>query len=290
MAIHLIERQDPAEARLWPDRAIDLPCGMDVRFVDEGTGFPVVFVHGVMADHRQWFHNLPDFARHHRTIAVDLPGHGRSGRLTGWDYSVPRLAEAVLSLLDHLSIERAVLVGNSLGGHVSLQATLLAPERVERLILVDPAGARLGPLERLAIGLVGRLDAARFYRSWMDPVTARAVLRRNHDSVIVQAYRRHYEAVLACPDRRRMTTEVLYRCLSSVDRHHLEGRCHRIVQPVFLIWGAGDKLINRRYARRLAAELPDARLHVYDGVGHVPSIEVPDDFNRRSLAFLEDLR
>ncbi len=258
--------------------------GLEIAYVDSGEGPPIVFVHGVLADHRQWCFNLPHFARRHRTVAIDLPGHGRSASPPDYPYTMGHHAAALLDLLDHLGLGRVVLVGNSMGGHVSLRTALDHPDRVSRLVLVDPAGAALDAPDRLMSALARRLT--RFYRPWWNQVVARMVLRRNLDAPVVRAYIEDHLRMFRDPVSWRTRLHMFHRCLESVERHHLGGCGHRVGQPVLLFWGRSDLIIHRRYAHRLARELPDREVVLLGGVGHVPSLEVPDVFNRRVERFL----
>jgi pimeloyl-ACP methyl ester carboxylesterase len=114
-------------------RSVD---GVSVRYETRGRGTPVVFVHGWSCDRSHWRHQLDDFSARHRVVAVDLAGHGDSGRdRTRW--TIPRFGDDVVAVLDALEVDGAVLVGHSMGGDVIVEAALARPARVAGLVWVD---------------------------------------------------------------------------------------------------------------------------------------------------------
>src|SRR5687767_9944251 len=94
--------------------------GGRVTYADLGSGPPIVWVHGLGASWQCWLENLPDFARDHRVIAMDLPGFGRS-EMPQDEISIEGYARFVCRLLDHLGIEAATVVGNSMGGFIGAE-------------------------------------------------------------------------------------------------------------------------------------------------------------------------
>ncbi|HEY6399672.1 MAG TPA: alpha/beta fold hydrolase, partial [Solirubrobacteraceae bacterium] len=124
--------------------------GREVAYVAGGEGPTLLLIHGIGGDWRTWEPVLDGLARQHRVVAVDLPGHGGSGKGPG-DYSLGALASALRDLDGALGIERATVVGHSLGGGVAMQFAYQFPERCELLVLVSSGG--LGP----DVGLVLRL-------------------------------------------------------------------------------------------------------------------------------------
>src|SRR5664279_2054268 len=113
--------------------------GREVAYVIGGEGPTVFLLHGIGGDWRSWEPVLDGLARQHRVVAVDLPGHGGSAKGAG-DYSLGALASALRDLGGALGIERATVIGHSLGGGVSMQFAYQFPERCERLVLVSSGG------------------------------------------------------------------------------------------------------------------------------------------------------
>ena len=113
--------------------------GHRVAYRLEGSGPPIVLVHGITSSSATWERVMPALAEHHTVIAPDLLGHGESAKPRG-DYSLGAYASGVRDLLIALGHERATFVGHSLGGGVAMQFAYQFPERCERLVLVDSGG------------------------------------------------------------------------------------------------------------------------------------------------------
>lgn len=117
--------------------------GMDIAYIDEGRGErTILLIHGLGTNAKGWLRNIPELSRHARVIAVDLPGYGMSSK-GAFPYSMAFHAQTCAGLLDALGIERAVWMGHSMGGQISLTAALEFPDRVEAMVLLSPAGFEL---------------------------------------------------------------------------------------------------------------------------------------------------
>lgn len=111
--------------------------GVGLAYWMEGTtGPPLILLHGRTANHTDWGASIPHFAARHRVYAVDLRGHGASEHTA--DYGFPTMAEDLRALLDHLRLDRATIVGHSLGGVVAYHFAMTHPHRLDRLVLEDP--------------------------------------------------------------------------------------------------------------------------------------------------------
>ena len=116
--------------------------GMRVHYRDEGSGPPLVLVHGTSSSLHTWDRWAALLSSHRRVVRLDLPGFGLTGPAPDRDYRAERYARVVAALMDRLGVARADVAGNSLGGRVALTFTLAHPERVRKLVLVDAAGLR----------------------------------------------------------------------------------------------------------------------------------------------------
>ena len=111
-----------------------------MNIIDMGEGPVILFVHGLSGCWQNWLENIPEFARDHRVIAMDLPGFGES-EMPGKTISISRYADTLDALLDVLEIDEPVrLIGNSMGGFIGAELAIQYPQRVERLVLVAAAG------------------------------------------------------------------------------------------------------------------------------------------------------
>ena len=231
---------------------------------------PLVMVHGFGGDKETWLLLAPLLRRGRRLVLIDLPGHGRSSSIA--DAATPRRhATAVRSVLDSLGIERAVLVGNSLGGGVALRLATDEPARVAALVLV----ASTGPWSH-------NTDEAKSWEESDNPLipaasdeAVRAFVGRVTEKppAVPQAVVRYVTA------RRAAQSAQLRRLFSDFIRatgpEAIPEDLGSIRQPALIIHGERDRVIGVESAHRLARRLPAAVLHVLPGVGHVPQLEAP---------------
>lgn len=243
----------------------------------------LVLLHGIAVSSWAWRKNLEALAEHHRVIALCQKGHGWSGRESR-DLDIPALSAFVLGAMDRLEVERATLVGNSLGGGVSLWTSLTAPDRVERLVLVNPASHLTQlpwPLLRSQVAAL-----APVYRALVGPTLLRIPLA-------TIAYRnlpidRDYMAGFWAPFTERGSMRALVataRALPSAITA-LDERLHAIEHPTLVVWGERDGLLPAGTAHRLVRKIPGARLVLIPEAGHCPHEESPERFNRLVLDFV----
>ena len=245
--------------------------GFLLNFLEAGGGAdpPIVLVHGFGGDLNNWLFNVPALAEAHRLYALDLPGHGRSGKDVG-NGSLASLAAAVLAFLDALEIDRAHLVGHSLGGAVALELALRKPERAVSLTLVSPAG--LGT-EVSADYIEGFIDAGRrkemkavLQMLFADPdLVSRDmvddVLKYKRLDGVEDALRKVAGAVF--PDGRQ--SEVL------------AARLGELSQPIQLVWGEEDRIVPVAHADDLPGSIA---VHRLPGIGHMAHMEAAGEVNR----------
>ncbi|HUG55865.1 MAG TPA: alpha/beta fold hydrolase, partial [Candidatus Limnocylindrales bacterium] len=272
--------------------------GRRVRIIEAGVGGdrgdPVLMLHGVGGWAENWRETLPAVAASgRRAIAVDLPGFGESEPVRGaryFDPPDPFYAGFVRRLLDALGVERAHLVGSSMGGAVVFVAAVCAPTRVRSLALVAPGGiGREMPAFMRALSvpfalLLGRLPAPR--------AAARRVLRSCfHDARRIPA-----PLVAEAEGYGRASVPELLRVLRSVGtlggvrddlRRAWISRAHEHTGPVLLVWGREDRILPFAHAAAVNAIAPQAELHVIERCGHLPMIERPAEFQAALLSFLD---
>ena len=279
---------------LPPVRSITLPTGRATYLMSEqGASSPVLLLHGGGLDCAtlSWRYLFPALAPDRTVVALNWPGYGGSDAF-GRPYTIADLGKWLLAFLDALQIERAALVGVSMGGGAALWATLHHPERVTRLVPVASYGlAARAPYQRLSY-LAARLPVNRL---------SYAVMRRSH-----WALRRALAAIFADPGKvtEAIVTEVQgvldsaanARAFSDFQKGELTPGGLRTVltpelahikQPTLFIHGRDDSLIPLADVERAAAAMPNARLAVLDA-GHWPMRECPDAFNRLVEAFLRE--
>lgn len=253
--------------------------GRRLRYLEmgEGSGPPIVFIHGFGGDLYSWQFNQEALAESHVTYAIDLPGHGGSTKDLGSGHvHVGALAAAALDFMDAKAIAKAHLVGHSLGGAVALDLALNHPERVASATLV--CAAALGPEINMAY-IDGFMQARR--RKQLQPVLEMLVA----DPAMVS---------------REMIEEVLrYKRLDGVEsalnriiddtfaggRQALEltGRLGELRVPVQVIWGRQDQILPASHALGLPGSVP---VTVLDGAGHMVHMEKAAEVNHKLRAFI----
>ncbi|GAC1437946.1 MAG: hypothetical protein NVSMB51_13000 [Solirubrobacteraceae bacterium] len=263
-----------------------------------GSGRDVLLLHGLGGTKTSMYETAAALSAEYRVHAVDLPGFGSSSKPTTAPYSARWFADTIVELMDALEIERAHLIGNSMGGRVALEIAMNEPQRVHALGLLCPAVAfvRRGfhPFVRLARPEFGLLPhsfsrsivAAQFWglfadRDLVDPSVA---------DIAVDEFRRIYGSRGA-----RMAFLASARNLY-LDRPFGSGgfypRLAELEAPALFVWGTDDKLIPSAFKPHVERWLPRAEQLVLQDCGHVPQIERPEQTNailRRFLARSEAL-
>jgi len=285
---NLTEAKPP---ELRQDLFIDVK-GVRVRYWSAGEkGSAVVLVHGLGGYIENWVYNIGPLAEAHRVYAVDLPGFGQSDKKPP-----PRdlfvLVRFIRDFMEALGIEKASLVGNSLGGGLALAVAAEYPERVEKLVLADNAGMGrevITDFNYCSLPLLGELlirpsrkasaqlwdkivyDASKLapeikdlgYRYASAPGAKKAMLAALRAGVNI------------CGQKQKLVRELL-------------GRLNTLKAPTLVVWGRQDRIIPVSHARIAAGKIPGARLELFDACGHMPMLEYPEKFNRLVLDFLAE--
>ena len=261
-----------------------------VTYVDMGDGpETLVFIHGLGACWQTWLEQLPRFARTHRCIAMDLPGFGRS-EMPRDDISMEAYAQIVAEMCKELGVERATVVGNSMGGFVGAELAIRRPELVDKLVLVSAAVfwqeyRRARPLVALA-----RSSEATVGRAVVHGQKAIAVRPRIRAAALTLGGFR-YPHLLG----REMQMELLIHArrtagfvpaLMALASFPLREELPKIACPTLIVWGTDDTLVSVRHAKELARLIPDAEKVIFERTGHIPMIERPQRFNAALEAFL----
>lgn len=239
---------------------------------------PVVFIHGAGGTHQHWLYQVRDLSPS-PTYAIDLPGHGRSDG-PGND-SIQAYGDWVLAFLNAAGLERAILVGHSMGGGIALDVALRFPERVAGLGLVA-TGARLRVAPAILAGI-------REETSGLTASPSAAIVRLIND----WAFGPEAPPEMVRLGQRQMSTtpiEVLYGDFCACDAFDLMDSLGEITTPACVLCGTHDSLTPAKYSVYLRDRLPEAQLHLVEGAGHMVMIEKPADVVRALSAFLGSLQ
>jgi uncharacterized protein (TIGR04551 family) len=255
--------------------------GVHVHYREAGSGPAVVLIHGFGASLDSWAGVIPEVAQGHRVIAIDLKGFGWTSRPEG-DYSPAAQAALVWDVLDKLGVADVAIVGHSWGTSVALAMAVARPERTRRVALYDayvydeqvPSFFRWAQKPGL-----GELLFGLFYK---ERIEDRAPLAYYDERWITQARVERVERDMDKPG----TTAA---ALAAARGHHF-GALHQQLahfgRPVLLLWGANDEVTPVSYGYRLANELANADMRVYQHCGHIPMVEARSRSTRDLVEFL----
>jgi len=264
---------------------------INTRYWVLGQGSPLLLIHGLGASCEYWRYNVRALSQGCRVYAFDLPGFGRSDQRIE-DLSLHFAGEFVAAFLDAQGVDRASLVGNSLGGAVSLQFAVQYPHRLEKLVLVSSGG--LGrELHRsfrlLKIPLWGEFMAW----AW----GARPGTRLNLRSIVYEPKVMTDEFVDQTVELARLPGAKEMFLLVARTGIDLRGQNMKLLEPLLrrvpgieaptlIIWGAQDPIIPVAHAHMAHQMIKNSQLHILDRCGHVAQIEKPEEFNQLVLDFL----
>jgi 4,5:9,10-diseco-3-hydroxy-5,9,17-trioxoandrosta-1(10),2-diene-4-oate hydrolase len=275
------------------DRMVDVG-GINTRYWVEGAGSPVVLIHGLSNSIEHWLLNINALAAEHTVYALDLVGHGRTDKPLSRSYDLSDLAGFVVDFMDARGIERADLIGHSLGGGVALVVAETSPERVHRLVLVDSVGlaADVGVVLRLVsvpgvgevltrIALQGdfQKQLKRQRAIWPDiHIVPEEMIRLRYEATRWEDIRKTYfKALRASINFRGMRRTALQPIVQGLRSLHL---------PVLVVWGEQDDLVPSRHARIVQNHVANARVEIFEDAGHDPMVVNPERFNRVTMQFL----
>jgi pimeloyl-ACP methyl ester carboxylesterase len=258
----------------------DIPVGRHrISTLTMGHGRDVVLLHGLGGTRASLFEAAAALSQHYRVHVPDLPGFGSSSKPARGAYNAAWFGEIMLGMMDALEVDRAHLVGNSMGGRVALEIAMTAPERVHALGLLCPAVAWIKrgfhPLVRLLRPEFGLLPhgfsrgavASQFWSMFYD----RDLIDPAVGDLMVDEFRRIYQ-----------TAGARYAFLSSARNIYLEapfgrnGFYPRLAQlqcPALFVWGSNDRLVPPAFGRHVSRWLPSAEQVTLSHCGHVPQVE-----------------
>jgi pimeloyl-ACP methyl ester carboxylesterase len=270
-----------------PLRFFDVPSDVGpLSAVEGGEGPPVLLLHGLGASKLSLITTLAELgSAGHRAIALDLPGFGDSAKPLRGGYHAKWFADRLTTALDALEVDRADVVGNSMGGRIALELGLRHPDRVRRLGLLcpslawhkRPSWAAALPLLRPELGAIQPAP-----RAIVDPIVRRLVpeSRDGWAAVGVDEFLRGY-----LTPRGRVAFYAAARQIVLEDPAKFWDRLTQLDVPSLFVWGRRDQLVPIAFARHVEEALPRAQ-HLELDCGHVPQFEAPGATHRALKRFL----
>ena len=270
------------------DRFMEV-MGVRVRYRIEGSGLPVILIHGIGAFLEVFNWTVPAMRERFTTIAFDYPGFGQSDPLEA-AFSPEGAASVTLAFMDAIGVQRAALIGSSLGGAIATVTAGVNPQRVTALVLAAPGGfgeglnllMRLQTVPVLGDGLVAL--AGRYPRLALRDVFADQ--RRIPESLV--EYSRRYAArpIAVQTYKKALRASVTVRGVRPESVAQIRAAAARITTPTLIVWGDRDRIIPPDQADIAGRTIPGARVQIMKGIGHLPLVEGADAFNAAVIAFL----
>lgn len=260
----------------------------DLHYHEAGSGPPLVLLHGSGPGVSGWSNfkgNLPVLARRFRTVVPDLPGFGLSAGLE-YDRAYPRVAaDAVVFLLDQLGIDKAHVLGNSMGGYVAAELALAHPDRVDRMVMMGPGGLAVsifGPdpsegARRLTEFMVNPTREAMV--AWIDCMVA-------NKKVVDDALVDERMANALRPGAIESAMSIFMSLAQFPEPVPLYARADQIKAPALITWGRDDRMLPFEQAIFAFRRMPRAELHVFSRCGHWAQVERKEEFERVVTEFL----
>ena len=242
-----------------------------------GEGPPLLLIGGLGFGRWGWFKQVPAFSRHFRTITFDVRGERRL------ENDVEDLVREVVSLLDHLGVKKAHVLGTSLGGFVAQELALVRPDVVDRLVLVCTSYGGRGPESISPQALADMLGWGSF--------SAEEAVRRGLETATSGAYRAEHEDEFEQLVSWRLADSpsdaAYFEEAKAAAGFDLSRDVGHITSPTLVVHGAEDRYVPVANAAALAGAIPGARLRVLDDAGHLVFIERFADVNREVVTFLK---
>ena len=282
LAIGLCSRHSAAQQGKEAPSKIDkfvTVYGAKIHYVEAGTGAPLILVHGLADDVTIWDSVIPALSARFRVVALDQIGFGRSDKPL-LNYRISTFVDFLDGFLTELKIERASLIGNSLGGWVGAAFALAHSARVDRLVLCDAVGYSalahaIDPRALTALRLASREDIR-----YLGALTFRD--------------KRFYQDVDAI-FKQRVTAGDSYTVAQFLDSmargdDTLDNRLQMINRPTLVIWGRDDKLVPLGFGQQFHQEIANSQLRIIENCGHIPQLECPNEFATAVLQFFTDTK
>jgi len=259
--------------------------GTNIYYEVHGQGEPLVMIMGFGGGCRGWYFQVRTFKKHYKVIIFDNRGIGKSDKATE-PYTIRTMASDTLGLMNNLGIEKAHVMGMSLGSLVAQEIAIEHAERVDKLIL---ACASIGETEE--DDMHERMVKAFKVKEGPDGVDLRSVnFEEAMDTVIALSFNKRLYRMLLTPLSKVYVKMVgvdgHFRQIEAVMGYNTLDRLHRVTAPTLVLTGTEDKIIPPKYSEQIASRIPNARLVKVEGGSHALNIEMRSRFNKEVLDFL----
>lgn len=271
----------------WDLHFSALSGALPLAYVSEGHGDPpLLFIHGLGVDHRHWTKNIELLSKYRRCLALDLPGHGHSGK-ADYPYSLKFFTQVIRAFLEEKGLSKVVLVGHSMGAQIAILLALGHPQLFQQLVLIAPAGfEEFNTLEKL----------------WLKNLSSPATLKAGTLDHLLHSFENNFyrsrpeakkllDPALLAGNRAELErySELMAKCVTAMLDETVHDRLHGLSMPVSIIFGENDflvpnKLIHPTMTTRSLAEnaikkIPTGRLFLLPQAGHFVNWEKAEEVN-----------
>jgi 4,5:9,10-diseco-3-hydroxy-5,9,17-trioxoandrosta-1(10),2-diene-4-oate hydrolase len=259
-----------------------------LHYHEAGSGPALILLHGSGPGVSGWSNfkgNLPVFAEQFRTVVLDMPGFGKSAP-TELNRAYPKIAaDSVRFLMDQLGMDKAHLLGNSMGGYVAAEVALAHPDRVDRMVMMGPGGLAVStfspePSEGARrLGDFMKSPSREAMVAWIDCMVANKAVVNDEliDERMANALR---------PGAIEAAVAIFISLAKHPDETPLWAKAAQIKQPTLITWGRDDRMLPFEQGLFPFRRLPNAELHVFSRCGHWAQVERKSDFERLVVDFL----
>lgn len=284
-------RWDSQPLDSWSERYaqgkfIDL-AGRRTHYLEKGEGQPVILLHGFFYDSYMWATNLDALAQNFKVYALDLWGFGYSTR-EPLEYSYELYVEQVLLFMDSLGIEKASIIGQSMGGGTAILFCLKHRERVNKLVLVAPAGLP-NPL-----ALAGKIFTFSGVGELLLNVSTDFIRRKilgyfwiYNQRLLTDSYCAHVTRFHKISGTTRVLLTILRQQFFDTLSHEIS-QLAQLEVPILIVWGQEDNGVPVSCGQEMHRILNGSRFEIFADVGHVPNYEKTEEFNQLTLDFLKE--
>jgi pimeloyl-ACP methyl ester carboxylesterase len=260
-----------------------------IHIWEAGKGYPVILVHGFTGTAYDWRFNIPELAKNFSVHAFDLPGFGYSQKPLDFKYDADGYADFVVDFLDERGIDKAVLAGNSLGGHVALNTTARYPKRVSGMVLID-SGGYPDSKKFLLFNLMTRPVLGKLMMQLNSPGTIRQALKDTilyNPAFATEDVISDYYNVYSTPDARKIPPIVVRNM--TADEKRVPEILKLIQSPALIIWGEQDKVIPVCWGECFHRDITNSSLVKVPESGHMPQIEQSAMVNKAITGFITSI-
>ncbi len=261
--------------------------GKKVHYIEKGNGKPIILIHGFLYHTVMWDKSIDALAENFKVYAIDLWGWGYSERLESLDYSFELYGKQVTGFMDALNIQKAALVGQSMGGGISVYVAAHYPERVDKLILVSPA---VIPYPMTAIGKFYQLP---FVGEFLNAIPGEALLRNNIETLWFydknKVSEEYFQEVVRPFCIKGTRAGMMYILRNVLKDPYVEPEANLLAKTtmsILIVHGMEDKAVPVDRSKVLNNLWGESKLEIFQKAGHTAHEEYPEKFNTLAKKFL----